>query len=166
MKLNLTQNPVVKKTSTVIVVIILLIIFISFISGPKQEVTESVKNIVSTVYDLDSLYGKNIDEIVTVLGKPLNDSEPTKLQKDSGIKEWEKSFKKDGYDLLVTYYSDTRDVKDFFISSNDPSGATKDYITLIEVGGIDKQSKFIVKPVNTIKDPNLYTGVIFTPVIQ
>ncbi len=164
MKSNLSQNPVVKKTSAVIILIILSIIFISFITGPKSNEDTTVKTTVSKVFDLNLLTGKNIDEVVGVLGQPSNDSEPTKLQKDMGTKEWEKTFKKDGYELLVTYYVDTRGVKDFFISTNDPSGATKDYITLIEVVGINKESNFMVKPVKTMKDPNLYTGVIFTPV--
>lgn len=118
---------------------------------------------VSKVFDLNSLYGKNIDQIINVLGKPESNTEPTSIQKQSGVIEWEKSFKKDGQTLLITYNSSTRKVIDFFIGTTDPSGNTKDVSSIITIAGNPSSDKFKTKLVSTIRDKNSYTGVIFVP---
>lgn len=81
---------------------------------PVQEVT--------TVFDIPSLLGKNVDQIKATLGSPLDDNEPTAQQLEFGAEEWQKEFKKSGYTLLVTYNPRTRVVLDFFMPTKDPSG--------------------------------------------
>lgn len=147
---------------------ILFFLFIFFQSGssgtPTNDPTPIDTSNIKTVFDLNNLYGKNIDQIVTVLGKPTNDTEPTKLQKENGnITEWEKTFNKDGQKLLVTYNVSTRKVVDFFIDTRDPSGATSDVSVIIKIAGTPSGDKFTTKPVPTIRDKSIYTGVIFTP---
>jgi len=156
-KLNLTRS------LRVLIVVALLGLGTIFTNpeGYKESYAPPVE--VSVIFDLNSLYGKNIDEIVGILGKPENDSEPTELQIQIGTKEWDKTFQKGGYELLVTYYVDTRKVKDFFVPTNDSSGATKDTQTLKYVSGVNNSNNYIVSPVKAIKDPTIYTGIIITP---
>lgn len=147
---------------------ILVLFFIFFQSGssstPATNPIPVDTSNIKTVFDLNSLYGKNIDQIVIVLGKPANDTEPTKLQKENGnITEWEKTFDKDGQKLLVTYNVSTRKVVDFFIDTRDSSGATSDTSSIVKIAGSPSVEKFTIKPVPTIRDKSVYTGVIFTP---
>jgi hypothetical protein len=78
-----------------------------------------VQETIPVVFDLEKLYGKNIDEIRSILGNPIdgNHIEPTKQQINLGMAEdgWDNTFEKDGYDLLITYDVSTRNVIDFFI---------------------------------------------------
>jgi hypothetical protein len=115
---------------------------------------------LDVVFDIKALDGKNIDGIVKVLGDPTTNTEPTKLQLKDGVSEWDKSFKKDGYELLITYNPKTREVIDFFIGTKDPSGKTTDYKDLLQVTNVSEvSSKIIVEPVKTIQDPESFTGI-------
>ncbi len=51
-------------------------------------------------------------------GKQTN---PTALQRKIGINEWNNTFLKDGYELVVTYNVSSKKVIDFFLATNDPS---------------------------------------------
>ncbi|MBI2420522.1 MAG: hypothetical protein HYV38_00345, partial [Candidatus Levybacteria bacterium] len=77
---------------------------------------------------------------------------------------WDNTFKKDGKELLVTYKPSTREVIDFFVSTDDPSGATKDTKKLLEISGLSENSpSYIIEFVKVINDPNSYTGIKATP---
>lgn len=119
---------------------------------------------IAVVFDLEKLYGKNIDEIRTILGAPTDsDPEPSALQVQMGTDEWYNSFKKDGYELTVTFSSGTRKVKDFFLSTNDPSGLTQYTRTLEAQLNVTNSSHYDVQAVKALKDPSSYTGIIATP---
>jgi hypothetical protein len=121
---------------------------------------QSTEKKLDVVFDINALDGKNIDEIIKVLGNPTTNSEPTRLQLKDGVSEWDKSFKKDGYELLITYNPKTREVIDFFIGTKDPSGKTTDYKDLLQVTNVSEgSSKIIVEPVKTIQDPESFTGI-------
>lgn len=159
------RHPVV----TVILIVLLFSIFGS-ISENREEnknnnVTEKEKT-VDVVFDLEQLHGKNIDEIRTILDSFLKKEylEPTKAQIDLGMTEWDNSFKKDNWELLVTYNVSSRKVVDFFISTNDPSGATKNTRNLEQVLGIKGSKNFRIEPVKVIRDPSSYTGIKAIPV--
>jgi hypothetical protein len=116
------------------------------------------------VFDLEALYGKNIDEIRTTLGEPIDTQlDPTSLQTEVGISEWNNTFEKDEYTLLVTYDNNTRKVIDFFIPTNDPSGATKDVGILKAVGNVNDTTQYTVEPIHALTDPSSYTGLKVTP---
>lgn len=119
----------------------------------------------SVVFDLETLTGKNIDQIKTVLGQPKDGSlsEPNADQVALGTTQWDNTFEKDGYELLVTFNPDTRSVIDFFLATNDPSGMTKDIQSLKQMLNVESTSNYTVEPVKTIKDPTSYTGVKATP---
>jgi len=111
------------------------------------------------IFDVPSLIDKNVDEIVQVLGKPENDDEPTELQIKSGIVEWEKSFQKGGYELLVTYNATTRKVIDFFIPTNSSTGMTENIDELLQVSNVKNNAVLKVEQVKTLKNPKEFTGV-------
>ncbi len=106
-------------------------------------------------------YSKNIDEIKAMLGTPADDTEPTKLQLEEGIDEWEKTFIKNGNELLVTYNPITREVKDFFIQTKDPSGKTQDISTLMQVANVEENpaANYEVIPSTVIGDNSYFTGI-------
>lgn len=115
---------------------------------------------VEMLFDIPSLIDKNIDEIKKVLGKPSVDTEPTKLQLEMDFKEWDKTFIKDGYELLVTFNPKTRKVIDFYIGTKDPSGKTKNYKDLLQVTNVENNlSTVIIEPVKIIKDPTYFNGI-------
>lgn len=117
----------------------------------------------SVVFDLNSVYAKDIDEVINIFGNPKFDTEPTDLQIRMGTKEWEKTFEREGYELLVTYYVDSRKVKDFFLSTKEASGITKDTDSLEKALGLNNSDFFMVDPVESLRDKGEYTGVIATP---
>jgi len=123
-----------------------------------QTPTQSV-----VIFDLQPLYKKNIEEIVKILGKPQNNDEPTKEQIKLGGNEWDKTFVKNDYELMVTYDAINRNVVDFFMSTNDPSGVTKDIEKLKAILNVQDSTIYTIEPVKALKDSTSYTGIIVRP---
>src|SRR3989344_826707 len=146
-----------KKIWLVLGGIILLIIIFSASSGDKNSQPVSESPVVTenkVTYDIPSLFGKDIDQIRAELGNPAIDTEPTKEQLTLGTKEWEKSYKKDNKELLITYYTHDRKVKDFFLSGDDKQH-------LLQVGGLKENDQaYTLEFVKVLKDPSQITGVI------
>jgi hypothetical protein len=138
-------------------------------TDPNVNTTEQTAQVVAeqniTVFDVEALYGKNIDNIRAVLGKPTDGdyTEPNAQQLQLGTTEWNNTFKKDEYELLVTYDVKSREVIDFFVGTDDPSGATKNIEKLEKVLNVQNSSNFTIKPVKNLKDPSVYTGIIVRP---
>ncbi|MFZ1735709.1 MAG: hypothetical protein WAU31_02125 [Candidatus Moraniibacteriota bacterium] len=108
---------------------------------------------VKNVFDIPSLLGKNVDGIKKVLGTPTIDTEPTKKQLSMGITDWEKSYNKDGENLLVSYDAKTRKVKDFFVSGTDRND-------LLIIGGVKEDAQnYTVSFVKAIVDSTKITGM-------
>ncbi len=130
----------------------------------KQETPKPTK-VMQFTYDVPSLVGKNVDEVKTVLAPYKNKTlEPTAQQIALGVKEWDMEFTKDGKDLLVTYNIGSRQIVDFFISTDDPSGKTKDKDHLLEIGNLSESSgQYKVGFVPTLKDSSYFTGVKVIP---
>lgn len=151
-------------------ILILFIIAVSSIGGGPESpaVDQTQTEVMAVVFDLETLYGKNIDEIREVLGEPTDtDREPSALQIEMGTKEWYNSFTKNGYELTVTYDVTSRAVVDFFLSANDPSGPdglTRNTTLLEMILNVQDSVNFTVEPVNALKDPSYYTGIIATPI--
>lgn len=104
-------------------------------------------------FDVPSLIGKNIDEVVAALGKPTTDKEPTKQQLNLGIDNWDKEFTKDEVGLLVTYNPKSKVVSDFFIDGENKS-------TLLLQGNLQENNNvYSIEFVKNIIDPNKITGV-------
>lgn len=161
--INAGKKPWYTKWWTIILLIILVIIVIDqFGNNSKTRTPSQKEEKYLTVFDFEALYGKNVDEIKTILGTPSSDTEPTDSQKQI-VKEWEKLWQKDGYELLVTYNVASRRIVDYFVPTNDQSGATKDLRKLEAVVGAKKLINFRVLPVKTIEDPTKYTGVRVIP---
>jgi len=132
-----------------------------------KEITQTEviqkKNIVT--FDINSIYNKNVSEIIKILGKPSIDTEPTKLQIEMGTTEWDKTFKKDGYELLVTYNTANKKVIDFFVSAKSDSETTSTGMEkiLLALNADKNSSKYKVEFVKMIKDSSRFTGVKITP---
>ncbi len=152
---------------------IVLVIIVSAISSsggspsnnapsPAPVVAKAV--IQNPIFDVPSLIGKNIDQIVQTLGKPDSEYTPTAQQKELGVNEGDNSYEKDGSKLLITYNVATRKVIDFFI---DPTSAIKnsdgtitDTASLLILGNLKQgDPKYSVTFVKSIKNPSAYTGV-------
>lgn len=115
---------------------------------------------VKAVFDVPALLPQTIDQIKATLGKTEgNDDEPTKQQITAGVKEWEKSFKRDTTTLLVTYDPKTRKVIDFFVSTN--HGKTADVAPLTQLANVDpaKPNGIDAVPVPMLANKQLFTGV-------
>lgn len=119
------------------------------------------------VFDVPSLFGKSLGDMKTILGTPKEETQPPKLQVQNGTTGEEYvSWEKDGAKLTVTYVYKTKKIVDFFVSVDDPSGATRDKALLLGVGGLKEGDlRYTMKFVEVINPPTpgLYTGVTVTP---
>lgn len=105
-------------------------------------------------FDVPSLIGKNIDEVVAALGKPSLDEAPTKQQISLGLADtWEKEFTKNDVTLLVTYNFKDKTVMDFFLGGDDKAKL------LIQGNLQEKSDVYVVEAVKAIIDANKITGV-------
>lgn len=116
-------------------------------------------------FDLPALVGKNADEIAVALKNYQKKTlQPTQEQIKLGIKDWDMEFEKDGKDLLVSYVIATKAVNNFFISTDDPSGATRDKKHLLGLGNLNENdSRYKVDFVKAFKDGSKFTGVKVIP---
>jgi|SRR6056297_1843135 len=134
----------------------------SNITSTQQTAPEQQE--IVAVFDVEALYGKNIDEIRAILGKPTHENiNPTELQLELGVKEWSNAFKKDGYELLVNYDVASKKVIDFFVGTDAPSGTTKDTKNLEKILNVENSTNFTIEPVKALKDPSAYTGITVVP---
>lgn len=153
-----------KILSVFIGVIGFLIIFsILTPSSPKTSVVTENKVAVSeqkVVFDVPTLFNKNIDQVIEVLGIPKNDSELTKLQME-GSDEWSKEFEKEGYTLTVSYHSKNRSVVDFFVSATDEIYENRDKSKLLQLTNTkENTSGYSVEFVKAMKDATRFTGIL------
>ena len=117
------------------------------------------------VFDVPELVGKSVKQVESILGPADRSFEPTNIQLEMGVIEADKTFDKNGSSLLITYDYRTGKIKDFFIDTPDPSGATDSTVSLLKLGNLERGSgRYTIKFVPTIKDPSVYTGVIVTPI--
>lgn len=129
---------------------------------PVATKTE-IKEVQKIIFDVPNLEGKNIDEIVSVLGIPVNSPESQKGQL-SANGEWEKNFKKDGYELLVTYNYGTKIVKDFFVTANDEIYENRDKEKLLKITNTNENdTNYVVSFVKSMRDTSRFTGILITP---
>ena len=165
-------KPFLKKWWLLIILLAIVVIFVNSISKSHKQpsnnepVTEmpTATPEVKPVFDVPSLVGKNLDGVIAVLGSPTKSIDPTALQIQMGVKEWDKSFTKDDKELLVTYTISNKKIVDFFISTDDPSGVTKNTAHLLQLGNLKQNDpRYKVEFVKAIKDPSSFTGVKAIP---
>lgn len=153
------------KTHKIITGILAIILLIIIIPGsPKKDpVVQSVDQKV--IFDVPSLVGKNVTEIVTILGTPSSNDVPKEEQLLSN-REWDMSFQKDGFQLLVTYNYDTKVVKDFFVGGDDQTYENRDTERMIKMTNTkENDPRYTVSFVKAYKDPSRFTGILITPKI-
>jgi hypothetical protein len=152
-----------KILSAVIVFFSLIIISIALTPVPPKTATEKEVKVEieqKVVFDVPSLFDKNIDEVKQVLGTPKNDTELTELQMQ-GSDEWSKEFNKDGYTLTVTYRAKSRLVTDFFVSATDEIYNSGDKTKMLKLTNTQEGNKsYSVEFVKALKDPSKFTGIL------
>ncbi|MEK7143047.1 MAG: hypothetical protein AAB785_02455 [Patescibacteria group bacterium] len=115
------------------------------------------------IYDIPALIGKNIDEIRAILGEPVDKelTEPTQEQISLGAKEWDNTFKKDDFDLLVTFNISSRKIVDFFV---DTSSKYPDKNKLMEVTNTkENANNYTIESVKELKNSSNITGIKIIP---
>jgi hypothetical protein len=145
------------KILTAILVIVVILIFKGAAeSGNASRVSENqTKTEVKTVFDIPSLVGKNVDEIIAVIGQPKENSLPTEEQSKL-TNEWSIEFGKDGQTLLVEYNLKTKVVKDLFISGDNKED-------LLKIGNLKENAdNYTLEFVKQQTDPTKITGVTIT----
>ncbi|MCD6194678.1 hypothetical protein J7K05_00525 [bacterium] len=152
------------------VLLVLLVIALAFreekpTKQTPSQLSQTKEQKVTYVFDIPSLVDKNIDEVRERLGAPTNSSlEPSSKQKALGIIEWSNTFSKNNAELVVTFNSATRQIIDFFIPTDNPSGMTNDTQHLLELGHLELNSdRYQIEFVKAIKQPSSYTGVKIIP---
>lgn len=144
----------------ILTVILALVVFLIFKgaaeSGNAARVSENQpKTEVKTVFDIPSLVGKNVDEIIAIIGQPKENSLPTEEQSKL-TSEWSIEFGKEGQTLLVEYNLKTKVVKDLFISGDNKED-------LLKIGNLKENAdSYTLDFVKQQTDPTKITGVTIT----
>ncbi len=145
--------------NTLFISIIILVLFYSCNNNSTGNNKDTKTQKLSIIFDVPSLIDLDIDAIIDTLGIPTYNTEPTEQQLKLGVEEWDKTYQKDGYELLITYNPQTRKVIDFFIPTNNSNGKTNNYNNLQEISNTLNNSEISITPVKTLQDPNYYTGI-------
>ena len=141
------------------------LLFSSCGDSPKPKETEFIDSTekIKMIYDVPILLNKNVDEIVKILGKPKDWTEPTKLQMETGFDTWDNTFTISNLEIMVTYNPQTRKLIDIFLPTSEPNG-TSDYSSLLKKANITESNQsYRIKPVVLAKDKSKYTGIIISP---
>lgn len=132
-------------------------------SATQKTTTPTATPTPKFIYDIPSLIGKNIDEIKNILGEPADKefTEPTQEQISLGAKEWDNTFRKDDFDLLVSFNISSRKIVDFFVST---SSKYPDKNKLMEVTNTkENASNYTIEAVKELKNPSNITGIKIIP---
>ena len=126
-------------------------------SLPARPVTAAAA--VAPVFDLPTLARLNIDQIRNTLGPVAGeDTEPTQAERDEGLVEWAKQFKRDTTTLRVTYDLKTRQVIDFFVTT--AHGRAADYGPWLQLVHIEPHDpRWSIEPFALPGRPQVYIGV-------
>lgn len=163
----------------VLILIFAVVLSLLFGSKPQQaakpvdSISAEIKKeeeIISKIFNLDALHNKKIDEISKVFWENSKEQNPTSAQISAGVNTWSKTFRKDGYFLLVNYIINEWKVVDFFVAPEE-SPNSSGLLSKKEIQDIEKRitfdkTKFHIKPVQAIKDKNSFTGITFVPVVD
>ncbi len=113
------------------------------------------------VFDIPSLVGKDVKQLREILGTPSYDKEPTS-QQAALFGTWEKTWTREGYDLMVTYNIRNKKVVDLFLGADTDAtyAIFENTNNILKVGNLQSNSsEYSVEFVKVIKG-NGYTGAI------
>ena len=114
------------------------------------------------IFDVPALVGLTYDEIVAQLGQPVGEGLTEQQLAAVGYMD-DREFHKDDAVLLVTYNTKTGAVKELFLDTNDPSGATSNNQALLDEGNLESKSdEYSLEFVEARTKPGSYTGVVVT----
>lgn len=154
------------KILSVFIGVFIFIIIFSVLTPSAQKSKVATENKVAmveqkVVFDVPTLFNKNIDQVISILGTPESYPDPTADQIKLGTKTWEKTFKKDGFELLVTYEIQSKKVTDFFVSANDDIYNKVDKARMLQLTNTqESNSSYSVEFVKSMKDPSKFTGIL------
>ena len=152
----------VKKIAIGVILFSVFIIIISAIAGSSQTPTTSTNQVSTAIFDVPSLVGKDLTELIADLGTPDENTEPTPLQTEHGTKTWEKAWKRDGYSLLATHDTSSTHVVDLFLGADSDAvfEKFKDTDNILKAGNLTQtDSQYSVEFVKA-KNASGYTGAI------
>ncbi len=111
------------------------------------------------LFNIPVLVRSNIDEIVTTLGKPTFYPKPRNNQKSYC------NYHKEGWELSIRYYPNTRKVIDFFIFPYPGGYEYKNSKDVLWVGNLDSVAlDYVVTPGSGLySSPGAYTNVTVVP---
>lgn len=113
------------------------------------------------VFDIPSLVGKDLKQLREILGTPSYDKEPT-AQQVAIIDTWEKTWTREGYDLMVTYNIKNKKVVDLFLGADTDAtyAIFENTNNILKVGNLQSNAtEYSVEFVKVIKGSG-YTGAI------
>ncbi len=160
-------NNLIKATITGLFVLLVIGGATSSNSSKPEQVaptpTKQAQQTPQSFFDVPSLVGKDLNGVTAVLGNPQG-IDVTDEQIKLGTKKWDKTFVKNGKELLVTYNISDGKVIDFFISTDDPSGFAQDKKHLLELGNLQENDpKYKIEFVKALKRPTTFTGIKVIP---
>lgn len=161
---NDTKKPVYKKWWFWAISVFVLFILIGSMSDgsktPKNDIVSS--QTVTPIVSGEHVLGLTIDDARKELGTPDDEStmDPTAQQLTLGTDTWTNQFTVSSHTIVLDFDVKSRQVTGFFISTDEAEGITKDWKSVMQLGGLsDDAQGYMVKPVEALKNPGYYTGV-------
>jgi hypothetical protein len=165
------QENAAKQKSTNVMLIVAVVGGVFMFSAILVALTDMDTPTASTqsaIIDAPAILGMTIEEARTQLGSPTDGdlTEPNTRQLELGTSVWHNSFTVDGYSILLDYDVESREVIEFFITTNEDdlgnggSGETRDWKRLLNIAGLSENADtYSITPVQVLTHPGYYTGV-------
>ena len=120
----------------------------------------------NAAFNVSAMIGADIDSVRKILGKSMSEPEPN----DASMEEWSNLFYKSSNlyktkpSLLVTFYPNTRKVKNYFLSASVlPNEVTTDIAPLLELCNVTKTDpRYTITAVPVVGAKSVYTGILIT----
>jgi hypothetical protein len=117
---------------------------------------------VTPIVDGPHILGLTIEQVREELGAPDEDEfiDPSKEQLALGVNSWTNQWTINDHTIVLDFDVASRQVTGFFISMNQKEGVTRNWQTLMKLGGLSENAQgYSIKPIEARKDPGYYTGV-------
>lgn len=158
------KGSLLKKIGIGIAIFFGFIILVGILSGPSSDTPQNTNTDQKQIatFDVPTLVGKNIPELVVALGTPDENTEPNALQLENGTKTWEKSWKKDNYFLMATYDVVTMEVVDLFVGADNDAGfeSFKNTDNILKAGNLTINNATYSVEFVKARNADGYTGAI------
>ncbi|MDB5252849.1 MAG: VHMLp45 [Flaviaesturariibacter sp.] len=145
-----------------------IVVGILAVASDDSKPPESKENVVAgasqkarPLYNVTSYFGKTVEQLKKELGRPTEESKPTKSDIKSGI-TGDASFLRSGIELTVSYDPSSHLIKEFTIA--DTTYSSSDYSHLLAAAGVNEEDlTYTVRINKSLSDDSKTASVTVIP---